>query len=85
MVDHPLAPFAFHVQPGEMVCQVWLALDGDPAVALVIYCAGNLADMNRSSQTLEPAKFSGLAIVTQQLAQLRAGYPPTFSHGDLAK
>src|ERR1700738_1459159 len=85
MVDHPPAPFAFHVQPSEMVCQVWPRVDGDPALALVIQRAGNLTDSNRSSHALEPSKFPGFPIVMQQLAQPRAGYPPRSSHDDLAK
>jgi len=71
-------------KPREMMRRIPSAVNGDLQVAVFIQPSGKVPGFSRA-YTLEPSKFSGFAIVMQQLAQARAGHPATFSHGDLAK
>lgn len=83
VVDQRRTPPAGHVQPSKVVRSVVPALDPDPATAVGVQRSGNVAGLSRSAHSLAPAKFSGLVIVIQQLAQTRGGDSRTSSHGNL--
>src|SRR6202043_775357 len=81
VVDHHRAPIAGHVQPGQLMCSVLRASDHDPPITVDVHCPSNVAGVNRSAHAPKPMKFSGLGVVTQNVAQPRARQSRTSSHG----
>ena len=85
VVDNYRAPLPHHVEPGQLMGQIVLALDRDVPISALPHCPGNVINMGRSTHSLQPTKLSSLRIVTQKLEQPCVGNSPTFSHGALAK
>jgi hypothetical protein len=86
VVNHRVAPCAGHVQPCELMGHVTASADTDlPISGRLVQTPGNAAHLNRVAYALPPAKFPGIRIVVQNLAQPRLGQALAACHWRLAK
>jgi len=82
MIDRWFTPPAGHVEPRQLMCGVEALINGDKAATLLGGgMTGRKVTADTSATALAPAKFSGLLVVIQQLAQARARQARTFFHG----
>jgi hypothetical protein len=78
VINHRAAPSAGHVEPRQLMCLVRMVVD------VYLHVSRHITGAQLVAETLQPAKFAGLFVVVQQLAQPRARQSRTVFHGRLA-